>query len=252
MASTGGSESRSQVVTTPYCYSESSRFNCHSAYWGITLISLIPLGKYQNFKFGHDRFSHHPIDFINHWQHHRLCRNSRWEYHPDIFLEGLRKITKHLFFFKSSSRGWFHSARRPLLDYCTCPGDCEDGEFGGMNGFGRGNWSIQRKHAPVPLCPPKIPFDQTRARTRAAAVGSQLLTASATDRPTKHLRQDNQFEAQIWTLVQNTYCLRSLEHWFEPHSGNGYQRLLCVSVVLYRHRLCDGAIPHPRNPIKYL
>jgi hypothetical protein len=29
----------------------------------------------------------------------------------------------------------------------------------------------------APLCPPQIPFDQTRARTRAAAVGSQRLTA---------------------------------------------------------------------------
>jgi hypothetical protein len=30
---------------------------------------------------------------------------------------------------------------------------------------------------PAPLCPPQIPLDQTRARTRAAAVGSQRLTA---------------------------------------------------------------------------
>jgi hypothetical protein len=33
------------------------------------------------------------------------------------------------------SLNWVHSARRPLLAYCTCPGDCVDGEFGGMNGF---------------------------------------------------------------------------------------------------------------------
>jgi hypothetical protein len=30
------------------------------------------------------------------------------------------------------SPNWVHSARRPLLAYCTSPGDCEDGEFGGM------------------------------------------------------------------------------------------------------------------------
>jgi hypothetical protein len=49
-------------------------------------------------------------------------------------------------------------------------GDC--GAIGGMK-IGRGN----RKPAPAPLCPPEIPHDQTRARTRAATVGSQRLTA---------------------------------------------------------------------------
>jgi hypothetical protein len=61
------------------------------------------------------------------------------------------------------------------------PGDCQVGEFGGMNG--RGNRSTQRKPAPAPLCPPQIPLDQTRDLTRAAAVGSQRLTASAMARP---------------------------------------------------------------------
>jgi hypothetical protein len=53
-------------------------------------------------------------------------------------------------------------------------GDC--GAIGGMK-IGRGNRSTQRKPAPTPLCPPQIPLDQTRDRTRAAAVGSQRLTA---------------------------------------------------------------------------
>jgi hypothetical protein len=53
-------------------------------------------------------------------------------------------------------------------------GDC--GAIGGMK-IGRGNRSTRRKPAPAPLCPPQIPHDQTRARTRAAAVGSQRLTA---------------------------------------------------------------------------
>jgi hypothetical protein len=55
------------------------------------------------------------------------------------------------------------------------PGDCNDGEFGGMK-IGRGNRSTRRKPAPAPLCPSQIPLDKTRARTRAAAVGSQRLT----------------------------------------------------------------------------
>jgi hypothetical protein len=45
---------------------------------------------------------------------------------------------------------------RPLL---TAKGDCDDdGEDGGMNGFGRGNRSTPRKPAPTPLCPPQIPL----------------------------------------------------------------------------------------------
>jgi hypothetical protein len=56
------------------------------------------------------------------------------------------------------------------------PGDYDEGEFGGMK-IGRWNRSIRRKLAPAPLCPPQIQIDQTRARTRAAAVGSQRLTA---------------------------------------------------------------------------
>jgi hypothetical protein len=53
-------------------------------------------------------------------------------------------------------------------------GDC--GAIGGMK-FGRGNRSTRKKPAPAPLCPPQISHDQTRARIRAAAVGSQRLTA---------------------------------------------------------------------------
>jgi hypothetical protein len=53
-------------------------------------------------------------------------------------------------------------------------GDC--GAIGGMK-IVKGNRSTRRKPAPAPLCPQQIPHDQTRARTRTAAVGSQRLTA---------------------------------------------------------------------------
>jgi hypothetical protein len=56
------------------------------------------------------------------------------------------------------------------------PGDYDDGEIGGMK-IGKGNRSSRRKPAPAPLCPPKIPLDQTRARSRFAAVENQRLTA---------------------------------------------------------------------------
>jgi hypothetical protein len=52
--------------------------------------------------------------------------------------------------------------------------DC--GVIGGMK-IGRGNRSTRRIPAPAPLCPPQIPYDLTRARTRGAAVGSRRLIA---------------------------------------------------------------------------
>jgi hypothetical protein len=58
--------------------------------------------------------------------------------------------------------------------------DHDNGEIGGMNG--RGNRRTRRKPAPVPLCPPQTPH-AARTRNRAAAVGSQRLTAWATARP---------------------------------------------------------------------
>jgi hypothetical protein len=54
------------------------------------------------------------------------------------------------------------------------PGDYDDGEICGM--IGRGNRSTWRKPAPVPLCPQQTPHAASM-RTRAAAVGSQRLTA---------------------------------------------------------------------------
>jgi hypothetical protein len=49
--------------------------------------------------------------------------------------------------------------------------------------IGRGNRSTRRKSAPVSLCLQQIPHDLNRARTRAAAVGSQRLTAWAMAQP---------------------------------------------------------------------
>jgi hypothetical protein len=63
------------------------------------------------------------------------------------------------------------ATNRPIV---PAPGDYDDGEIDGM--IGRGNRSIRRKLAPVPLCPPQTPH-AARTRTRAAAVGSQRLTA---------------------------------------------------------------------------
>jgi hypothetical protein len=48
--------------------------------------------------------------------------------------------------------------------------------------IGRGNRSTLRKPVPVTLCPPQTPH-VAWTRTRAAAVGSQQITASATALP---------------------------------------------------------------------
>jgi hypothetical protein len=64
------------------------------------------------------------------------------------------------------------ATNRPIV---PAPGDYDDGEIGGMM-IGRGNRSTRRKSAPVPLCPPQTPH-AAWTRTRAAAVGSQRLTA---------------------------------------------------------------------------
>jgi hypothetical protein len=74
---------------------------------------------------------------------------------------------------------WHVGHFRPIV---PAPGDCEEGEFGGIK-IGRGNGSSRRKPAPAPLCPPQMPLDQTWARNRAAAVGSLRLTARAMARP---------------------------------------------------------------------
>jgi hypothetical protein len=60
------------------------------------------------------------------------------------------------------------------------PGDYDDGEIGRKIGWGS-RWT-RRKPAPVPLCAPQTPHI-ARTRTRAAAVGSQRITAWATARP---------------------------------------------------------------------
>jgi hypothetical protein len=61
--------------------------------------------------------------------------------------------------------------------------DSDCGAIGVMK-IGRGNRSTWRKPAPVPLCLPQIPHDQTRAWTWAAVVGSQWLTTCAMMQPT--------------------------------------------------------------------
>jgi hypothetical protein len=68
---------------------------------------------------------------------------------------------------------WVHLVLRPQfgLLYLGLMIDDDCGAIGGMR-IGRGNQRTGRELSPVPLCPPQIPHDLTRARARAAAVGS--------------------------------------------------------------------------------
>jgi hypothetical protein len=71
----------------------------------------------------------------------------------------------------------------------SAPGDYDNEEIGGI--IGRGNRSTRRKPAPVPLCPAQNPH-AARTRTRAAAVGSQRLTAEL-----RHGLMDERLEKRI-------------------------------------------------------
>jgi hypothetical protein len=71
----------------------------------------------------------------------------------------------------------------------SAPGEYDNGEIGGM--IGKGNRSTRRKPAPMPLCPPQTPY-AALTRTRAAAVGSQSLTAELRHGPTVLSDSDDQ------------------------------------------------------------
>jgi hypothetical protein len=62
----------------------------------------------------------------------------------------------------------------PLYQPCTIMDADECGATDGM--LGRGNQSTRKKLSPVPLCPPQILDDLTRARIQATMIRSQWLT----------------------------------------------------------------------------
>jgi hypothetical protein len=62
----------------------------------------------------------------------------------------------------------------PVPDDDDDDDDDERGTGGRMSG--RGRQIIQRNPALVPHCPPQIPHELIRSRTRSAAVGSRRIT----------------------------------------------------------------------------
>jgi hypothetical protein len=90
-----------------------------------------------------------------------------------------RSNIMHYFDFFLMGWDWVHLVQRPLFGQLYQPRTIDDYDCGAIDGMRicRGNRSTRIKPAPVPLCPPQIPHDLTRARTRVAAVGSRRLTA---------------------------------------------------------------------------
>jgi hypothetical protein len=86
---------------------------------------------------------------------------------------------------------------RPIV---PTSGDYDYGEIGGMM-IDKGKRSTRRKTAPVPHYPPQTPH-AARTRTRAAAVGSQRLTAWATALP-KHTRSFSSVPSKPTSLLPN-------------------------------------------------
>jgi hypothetical protein len=104
-----------------------------------------------------------------------------WLYSPILGLGCLHKTFRFISISRSRTVGrtpWTGDqlVARPLL---TAAGDCDDGEFGGMNGFGRGKPNYSEKTCPDATISTTNPTRQTRAQTRAAAVGNERLTPSA-------------------------------------------------------------------------
>jgi hypothetical protein len=112
----------------------------------------------------------------------------------------------------------------------TDDGDC--GATAGMK-IGRGNRSTWRKPALMPLRPPQIPHDLTRARTRAAAVGSQQLTAWAMTRP-----------GAVFICSQQNGSIHNLYHRrkYEYVSCNMTKMCICSSIftAFYSGRYVDS------------
>jgi hypothetical protein len=109
-----------------------------------------------------------------------------------------------------------------MIDY----GDC--GAIHGMK-FGRRNRSTRRKSAPMPLCPPQIPHDQTRARTWSAAVGSHRLTAWAMAKLTLE-------DVCIYSYIYIYMCPFCLSVWsrdnivWEPHLRSSHFQTPCTEL----------------------
>jgi hypothetical protein len=99
------------------------------------------------------------------------------------FTDKRRSIGRYSFLYWGWNPYWLHSALRLLLAYCTCPGWLWGWRSWWNERFWQGKPKYSEKTCPDATLSTTNPTCQTRARTRAAAVGSQRLTASAMAQP---------------------------------------------------------------------
>jgi hypothetical protein len=107
----------------------------------------------------------------------------------DVYSSSWERVYRrsfHYFFYLNIggwSPYWVHSALWPLLAYCTCPGWLWEWRSWWNDQFLQGKPKYSKNTCPDATLSTTNPTCQTRARTRAAAVGSKQLTASAMARP---------------------------------------------------------------------
>jgi hypothetical protein len=103
----------------------------------------------------------------------------------------------------------------------------KDKECGAIDGIriGRGNRSTRREPASVPLCPPQIPHDLTRARTWAASVEIWRITAWTMARSSK---------SGFYAVVLKNVVPMQIEHMTAPISFCVFPRCIRLS---FSHRL---------------
>jgi hypothetical protein len=103
---------------------------------------------------------------------YRYAYTLLWLYSPILGLGRLRETFRFISVTRSRTVGrtsWTGDqlVARPLL---TVPGDCDDGDVGGMNGFWQGKPKYSEKTCTDATLSTTNPTWQTRMRTRAAAV----------------------------------------------------------------------------------
>jgi hypothetical protein len=150
--------------------------------------------------------------------------------------------------------GWdrVHLVVRPLFGLLYQPWTIDDDDCGAIGGMriGRGNRSTQRKPAPLSICPPQIPHDLTRDRTRAVSMGSRLLTAWAMAWPLwssysassedLHCLLADDWAGYVWEYVfslNSPSCLSHLgtqDNYFECLSYRGFS-LSFIYLENYLH-----------------
>jgi hypothetical protein len=137
----------------------------------------------------------------------------------------------------NSHNGGGGGSTRHVCDFwpiVPAPSESEDGEFGGMK-IGRGSRSTRRKPAPVPLRPPPIPLDQTRARTRGAVVRSQRLTAGA-------MAQPHMYVFTFYPNLSSEAIGKNQRVKRRPLFR--FNRKQLISAVYYDIRGCDDGTPY--------